>query len=172
MSESPLTESPRPSVQEMQRRLAKELSVGSRVAFTLLLAAALAVAAAVGSLWATEPALPLRTRVAFGGIVLVALAWAAAFAWTLARRKVLLARHRLVTTRLAVVASTVFTAGALAVAATEPSLRSAAVSAAALGAVMVCVAGVLWRRAAGGYRRLEERVRVLQRGLEAASDAR
>jgi hypothetical protein len=146
----------------MQRRLASELSLGSRVRTTLLLLSALAVAAVVGSLWLTEPDLPLRTRVAFAAIVAIALSWAAVFAWTLTRRKVLLARHRLVTSRLAVLWSGVFTAGAALLAVTVPALRPTALAAAALGVLMTAVAAVLWRRAASRYRSLEERVRRLQ----------
>jgi hypothetical protein len=156
---------PRPSVRQMQARLATELSLGSRILFTLLLLFALAVATVVGSLWLTEPALPARTRVAFGVIVVAALAWAAAFAWTLARRKVLLARHRLVTSRLAVLWSTVFTAGAAALAVSAPELRQSALAAAAFGTLLLAVAVVLWRRATTRYHRLTERVRRLEQEM-------
>ena len=154
--------SPRPSVAEMQRRLASELSLGQRVLYTLLLVADLAVGVAVGSLWLTEPALPPRTRIAFAAIVAVAAVWAAALGWTLARRKVLLARHRLVTSKIAVAASALFTAGALAVALADPGLRATGLAAGTLGALLLLVAVLLWRRAAGHYRRLAERVRHLE----------
>lgn len=154
--------SPRPSVAEMQRRLASELSLGQRVLSTLLLAVDLAVGIAVGSLWLTEPALPPRTRIAFAAIVAVAAVWAAALGWTLTRRKVLLARHRLVTSRIAVAASALFSAGALAIALADPELCTAGLAAGTLGALLLVVAVLLWRRAARRYRRLAERVRHLE----------
>ena len=158
-------ESPRPSVRDMQRRLATELSVRTRVLYTLLLLFDLAVAGVVGSLWITEPSLPTRTSVAFAGIVLAALVWAVLLAWTLSRRKVLLTKHRVITSRVAVFFSTVFTAGALALAASTPDLRQVGLAAGGLGAVLLALALFLWRRAVRRYEQLIDRTRELERDL-------
>lgn len=158
-------ESPRPSVRDMQRRLATELSVRTRVLYTLLLLFDLAVAGVVGSLWITEPTLPTRTSVAFAGIVLAALVWAVLLAWTLSRRKVLLTKHRVITSRVAVFFSTVFTAGALALAASTPDLRQVGLAAGGLGAVLLALALFLWRRAVRRYEQLIDRTRELERDL-------
>lgn len=164
-------DAPRPSLREMQERLATELSLSSRVSYTLLLLFDLAVAIAVGSLWLTEPGLPARTHIAFGAIVAIASVWAVVFLRTLVRRKVLLARHRIVTTRIAVLFSTIYTGAAFLLAATRPELRSGGLAAGALGVVMLAVAVLLWRRAAARYRELVERTRRLRRELATGSAA-
>lgn len=106
---------PRPSADELRRRLAAEIALPSRVGYTALLLAGLAMAAATGSLLATEPGLPARTQAAFATIAAVGIAWAAFAAWALARRRVLFASHRVIAARMAVTFSGLFTAGALGV---------------------------------------------------------
>lgn len=138
---------PRPSVADIQRLLATELTAGQRVVHVLLLLADLLVGIAVASLWLTEPVLPARTQVAFAAIVGVSLAWAAYFVWTLSRRRVLFARHRLVAARLAVGVSSTYLMGALLLAATAPAQRPAALAAAAMGAVLCAGAGIFLLRA-------------------------
>ncbi len=162
-------ESPRPSLREMQRRLATELSVHTRVRYALLLLFNLAVAGVVGALWITEPSLPTRTSVAFAVIVFAALVWAVLLAWTLSRRKVLLTKHRVITARVAVVFSTVFTVGALALAASSPTLRQVGLAAGGLGAVLLAMALFLWRRAVRRYERLLDRTKELERDLASTS---
>lgn len=132
-----IPESPQPSVRAMQERLATELSLRSRVLYTLLLLVDLAIGAVVASLWLTEPDLPTRTHIAFGVLLLIAIVWAVVFGWTLARRKVLLAKHRVVTSRIAVFFCAVFTAGALAVAFTDPDLRQTGLFAAGFGLSLI-----------------------------------
>jgi hypothetical protein len=65
----------------------------------LLLVMSLMMAAAIGSLWATEPSLPPRTHVAFGFIVRAALAWGIFSAWVLTRRRVLFGADRVLAAR-------------------------------------------------------------------------
>ena len=156
---------PQPSVKEIQQRLAAELSGGSRIFYTLLLLFDLFVACAVGSLWLTEPGLPLRTSFAFGGIVIGALMWAAVLGWSLTRRKVLLAKHKVVTGRLASFMTALFMVGALALAGTTPSLREVGLAAGASGAVLLGVAIYIWRSAARRFRQLLDRTRTLEREL-------
>ena len=161
--------SPQPSVKEMQQFLAAELSGRSRTWYTLLLLFDLIVASAVGSLLFTEPNLPTRTRIAFGCIVLLALAWALVIGRTLARKKVLLARHRVVTGRLAAFVTAVFMLAALVLAATTPAHRDLGLAAGSLGAVMFAVALFIWRRAARRLDQLIQRTRKLERGLTSGS---
>lgn len=161
----PSYDHPMPSVADMQRRLAAELSLGSRVTYGLLLLFDLLVLAAVASLWLTEPALPLRTHLAFGGIVLVGLAWAAFFAWTLGRRKVLLARHRLAAGRIAVAATGLFTAGSLLLAAFVEPMRSTGLAAGAFGVTLLVVAALVFRGARRRFEELRERVARLEAEL-------
>jgi hypothetical protein len=87
-------ESPRPSVADIQRLAAAQLSLPSRLGHVLLLMLSSIVAAAVGSLWATEPGLPMRTHIAFALIVSIAVAWATFSLWVLARRRVLFGADR------------------------------------------------------------------------------
>ncbi|MDQ3418744.1 MAG: hypothetical protein M3541_08190 [Acidobacteriota bacterium] len=98
---------PRVSVQEIQRLAAAELSLPSRVGQVLLLMASLLMAAAVGSLWATEPSLPLRTHAAFGVTVTSAVSWAAFAVWVLARRRVLFGADRVLASAIGVTFSAI-----------------------------------------------------------------
>ena len=101
------------SVEDMQHRVAAELSLPSRLGHTALLVMSLSGAALVASLWLTEPALPPRTHAAFAAIVAMALAWAAFAGWVLARRRVLYAYHRVVSGRLAVAITALVLLGAV-----------------------------------------------------------
>ncbi|MEO6212707.1 MAG: hypothetical protein ABIP65_03670 [Vicinamibacterales bacterium] len=114
-SETRKIDSPRISVTDIQRLAAAQLSLPSRVGHALLLAVSLTMAAAVGSLWATEPWLPARTHIAFALIVSMGLAWAVFAAWVLARRRVLLGTDRVVAARMGLAFSAVCTLGMLAV---------------------------------------------------------
>ena len=131
---------PAPPVMKMQKLMRTELSSPARLAYTLLLLADLAMGAIVLSLWLTEPELPMRTHVAFALMVLVSAGWAAFFVWTLTRRTLFLARHRLVSARLAVGFTALFAGGALLLGVLDAEVRSVAFSAAALGGVMLAVA--------------------------------
>ena len=93
-------DSPRPSVADIQRLTAAQLSLPSRMGHALLLVWSLMMAAAIGSLWVTEPSLPPRTQVAFAFIVSAALAWAIFSAWVLTRRRVLLGADRVLAARM------------------------------------------------------------------------
>jgi hypothetical protein len=156
---------PRPSADEVRRRHIAELALPSRVAYTALLLAGLAVAAATGSLLATEPELPARTRTAFAIIVSAGLAWAAFAAWVLARRRVLFASHRVVAARMGATFSAVFTTGALALWLTGAPRQPGALVAAAVGATMFTAAVLLLlmarRRVSGITARKREIERLL-----------
>jgi O-antigen/teichoic acid export membrane protein len=146
------------------RRLADaELSTAARVGYVALLLAALIMTVVVGSLWATEPELPSRTRLAFAMMTGIGLAWAAFAGWVLRRRRVLLAGHRIVAGRMAVACTAFFVAGALLVGWT--SGERAAFAAAAVGGVMLAAAVAILVRAHRDFARLSERRRELERRL-------
>lgn len=155
---------PKLSVEQMQRVLAAELSLRSRVAHTALLLAALLVAAAVGSLWLTEPTLPTRTHIAFALIVTIALAWVAYALWVLAKRRVLLAGHRVIASRMAVAFTGVFFAGSLILA--LQGMRGA-FSAAVMGASMLLIAITMLAHARRQFARLLARRQELETAARA-----
>jgi hypothetical protein len=150
---------PRPSAAEVRARLAAESALPSRLGHTALLLAGLAGAAVTASLALTEPDLPAGTRIAFVVLMAIGLTWSAFAAWVLARRRTLLAWHRVVAGSIAVAFSVVFTVAALAL---------ALWLAAAVGAVMTGTAGALLVRARRRVAVMRERLRALQRRLEAA----
>ncbi len=121
------------------------LALGPRLGYVLLLVVSVAGAGALGSLWATEPALPVRTHVAFAGLLGILLAWASLAAWVLGTRRVLLGRDRVIAGRLAVTFAALYTAGMAA--AGTMSGRPGAWLAASLGLAMIAAAAWLLRRA-------------------------
>jgi hypothetical protein len=153
------------SVADDLRRLTRtELSTGSRVGYVLLALAASAMSVVVASLWLTEPALPLRTHVAFALLLAIGCGWIAFSAWVLTAKRVMLATHRVVASRLAVTFTGGFGAGcaALALASGQP----AAWTAAAMAAALLLVAIVLWRRAEIARAALVARRRSLEQQIE------
>jgi hypothetical protein len=146
------------------RRLADtELSTASRMGHVALLLVALAMTAVVGSLWATEPALPFRTQAAFGIMTGIGLSWAAFATWVLTGRRVLLARHRIVAGRMAVAFAAIFVVGAVLVG--RATAEPAAYAAAATGVAMLVAAAAILVRAHRDFARLSERRRTLERQL-------
>jgi hypothetical protein len=152
---------PRVTAEEIRRLAAAELSLPARLGYVALLLAALAVSVAVGSLWLTERALPLRTHVSFALIVGVGLAWVAYAGWVLTRRRVLLAGHRIVAARMAIAFCALFVGGALAVGNWGPGTR-APYAAAMQGLVLLAIAVALHVRARRRFARLLERRRALE----------
>lgn len=156
---------PRPSLEEVRKSLAGELSTRSRLAYTVLLLVDLGLAVAVGSLWLTEPGLPARTQIAFGLLVAFALTWSGFLLWTLTRRKVMLARHRVLAGRLAVTFCSFFTLGALALGLLQPDQRDTGLAMAGMGAVLLLAAIVILVPAQRRYRELMARRLELEREL-------
>jgi hypothetical protein len=115
---------------EVLARLDEPLSLRRRMVTVAALLGGLAAAAVTGLLWATEPALPLRTQVAFAGIVVIGLAWAGYGAWALTRRTPLFALERVVAAWLGVGATAILAAATVLVTTlrhrVEPSLLVAA----------------------------------------------
>lgn len=153
------------SLEELRMLADAELSVRARGAHVALLFASSALAVVLGSLWVTEPSLPMRTHAAFGVLLAIGVSWTAYSAWVLTRRRALLARHRVVAGRMAVTFSAVFAVGA-AIVGVETG-RQAAFAAAGLGVVMCAVAFVLLARAQRRFEALVAHRARLERELGA-----
>jgi hypothetical protein len=147
-----------------------ELSTAARLGHVALLLGGAGMAIAIGSLWATEPSLPLRTHLAFGAMTLIGVAWAVYATWVLTTRRVLLGRHRVVAGRMAVTFAGVLVAGSLLVAATTG--HPAGYAAAGPGVVMLGVAAWLLARARREVVRLTARRTELERALGGAGRVR
>jgi len=150
-------------VAELKHLTRTELSMRARVAHVLLALVAAAMTIVVTSLWLTEPALPLRTTLAFAVLACLGLGWLAFSIWVLTSKHVMLARHRVVAGRLAVLFSGVFVAGCLMLG--IASAVRAAWSASAMGAVLLAIAIVLWWRAETAHAGLVARRNTLEREL-------
>lgn len=147
---------------EVLTALDTELSGRDRIRYVLVLLASLAVTSVVGTLWATEPGLPLRTHLAFGGLVTLGVAWMAVTGYVLSRRRPLYAADRVLATGMAVVATVVVGVASTIVAV----LRAGAITGVTVGAVTATLAGaaiVLHRRARTWRRALLDRRRELER---------
>lgn len=94
-----LTSAP-PSVADIKKLAAAELSLPSRRRYVLLLFVAVTMAILVTSLIATEPALPPRTQAAFAVMLAMALVWAGFAGWVLSARRALFGRDRVIAARL------------------------------------------------------------------------
>lgn len=163
-----MTTVPAPSpvlIAELQRLTRSELSTRARAAHVLLALAASALTVVVISLWLTEPELPPRTALAFGVLACIGAGWVAFSLWVLTSKRMMLARHRVVAGRLAVIFTGVFASGCvtLAFGSAVPAARPAA----ALGGLLLCVALVLWQRAKTTQSKLILRRDALERELHA-----
>jgi hypothetical protein len=152
-----------PPPEALRRLLDGELSLYSRLGYVALLLVAAMMTALVTILWVTEPALPVRTQAGFAVMILIGLSWMGFSAWVLKHRRPLLAGHSIVASRMAVVFTSLFVIGALAVG--QTSGGAAAYPAALTGVVMLGVAIVLLVRARHTFARLMERRATLEREL-------
>jgi len=154
----------KPSADDIQRLLAAQLSLPSRLAYTMLLGVSLAGTAVVGSLLLTESDLPLRTSAAMAAMVGIGLSWAMFAAWVLARRRVLFAHHRVISARMGVAFSLLFVVGAIATT-WSPDTSGTGYAAAGVGLVMLGVAMALLVRAHRRVEELSRRRAVLEQAL-------
>lgn len=152
-----------PLPEALRRLLEQELSPGARLAYVGLLLLALAAGIVVASLWITEPSLPARTQVAFAVLLAIALSWCGFAIWALRHRRVLYARHRLVSARMATLFCSIFSAGAFVLAGSGGA--PGAFLAGVLGLVMLALALLLLVRAHRYYDGLLRRRSELQRAL-------
>lgn len=102
------------SLAEVRRLSGQVLSLKARLGYVALLLLASGMTTVIGSLWLTEPSLPLRTHLAFGAMCLIGVAWAALAIWVLRARRPLYARDRVIAGVMAVTFTTVFLAGTVA----------------------------------------------------------
>jgi hypothetical protein len=142
----------------------RELSVKSRIGHVALLLASLAMAVLVGSQWLTEPHLPLRTGIALAAMTVIGLCWAAFAAWVLSVRRVLLAVHDVVASRMAVFFCGASLSGTLVLAILQGN-NNAAWMAAGLFSLMLAIAAVMLVRAQRRLRALQARRAELERRL-------
>jgi hypothetical protein len=149
------------NVTEVQQLLAGQLSLRARVGYTVLLVVALTASVAIASLWATEPALPMRTHIAFAVMTTIGAAWSLFAVWVLGRRRVLLGRDRVIAASIGLVATTAGLAGMLA-AALWTSVGTPAYVGAAVQGALVVVAMVLLLGARRRVREIESRLRGLR----------
>lgn len=156
-----------PSTTEMQRLITTELSLPSRLGYTLLLLSSLAAAGVTGALLLTEPGLPLRTQVAFAVMTAIGLSWAAFAVWVLTRRRVLLAGHRIVAGRMAVGFTALFTAAAWGLGQWGGMGRTG-YAAAGVGVVMLAAAIAILVHARRRFAELSLRRDALERRLDVA----
>ncbi len=145
---------------DLRRLTAQELSLPSRLRYVALLLVAATLSTVVIALLATEPTLPRRTSMALGVLAIIGVSWTTFATWVLTHRRVLLAGHRVVAGRLAVVFCGVFVVGALAVGLTTS--RVSPFAAAAMGAVMLAVALALLSRARRQFAQLSRRREELE----------
>jgi len=154
---------PSTSAASLHRLVDAELSMPSRLGYVGLLLAALTMTGVVGTLWATEPALPMRTHVAFGLMVAIGSSWIVFALWVLTHRRILFARHNIVAGRMAVTFTSVFLLGSLLMG--YATGRSEAYKAAAVGLLMLGLAVVVLVRAHREFARLAARRDALEREL-------
>ena len=141
----------------------RELSAGSRAGHVALLLASLCMSTITGSLWLTEPHLPVRTAVAFAVMTGAGLCWTAYAVWVLSVRRPLLALHRVVASRLAVTFCAAATSGSLYLGLAQQ--HPAAWPAAIVFGTMTLIAAVLLAAARRRYHRLQARKAELERRL-------
>lgn len=125
---------------ELQQLTARLLSPRSRYGHVALLLVALLMSVLLGSLLATEPALPGHTRAAFAVMLCIGACWVAYALWVLRQRRPLLATHRVVAGWMAVAFTAVFAAGALGMTAINAGAAFYAAAAMGLGMFVLAVA--------------------------------
>jgi hypothetical protein len=139
---------------------ARTLSPAARYTHVAVLLLALIMCALIGSLLATEPALPGRTQAAFGVMLLIGATWVGYAAWVLGIRKTLLANQRVVAGCMAVgFTGAFFACSAIAVLISGSALALA--TAATAGTLLACALAVLVSATSNAAR-----LRALRRVLE------
>ncbi|WP_405742457.1 transmembrane transport protein [Streptomyces sp. NBC_00028] len=126
--------------ERLERALAMEVSLRSRLRHVAVGLAGGCGAAMIAVLWATEPnALPARTQAAFAGLIAIGLAWAAFAGWVLTLRRPLFARDRVLSAWIALTATVVTALSGVALAAVRGSTADLTATAAG-GAVFTAAA--------------------------------
>ncbi|MCJ1678600.1 transmembrane transport protein [Streptomyces sp. APSN-46.1] len=145
---------PRGLPEELERALAAEVSLRSRMRYVAVGLAGGCAAVLIAVLWATEPQpLPARAQAVFSGLIAVGLAWAAFAGWVLSRRRPLYARDRVLGARIALAVTTVTGIAGTALAVARGT-TAAALATALVGIVLIATAGLLLARAQSRRREL------------------
>jgi hypothetical protein len=158
---------PAASAAALRQLVDTELSMPSRLGYVALLLAAMTMTGVVATLWATERGLPLRVHIAFGLMTAIGASWVVFAIWVLRHRRILLARHRIVSGRMAVTFTSIFVVAMLVLGYTTG--RSEPYRAAAVGLVMLGGAVGVLVAAHRSHARLSERRDALARQM--GSDA-
>ena len=158
-----------PSIAEIQRIAAAELSTRPRVRYVLLLVVSATMLSLLASLWITEPALPLGTNVAFGLMAGILLSWVVFALWVLTRRRVLFGRDRLVASRMALGFSVASVIATLAIGSASSLGRQAYVGALAQLPLCAIAAAMLVRARRRVHVLLRRRQELETRGRAASS---
>jgi hypothetical protein len=151
---------------ELQQLTTRLLSPTARYAHVALLLAALGMSVLLGALLATEPDLPDATRAALAVMLGIGASWVVYALWVLRHRRPLFARHRVVAGWMAVVFTSLFAAGALAMAIASGGGAFYAAAATA-GGGMLTLAIVLLVQAYRQFARLQRRRLELEGKLRA-----
>ncbi|WP_075738233.1 transmembrane transport protein [Streptomyces acidiscabies] len=139
---------------ELERVLAAEVSLRSRMRYVGVGLAGGCAAALIAVLWATEPdPLPARTQAAFAVLIAIGVAWAAFSGWALSRRRPLFAQDRVLGARLALVATLTTGVAGTALAAVRGTTAEA-LAVASTGTALAAAAGLLLTRARSRRREL------------------
>lgn len=154
---------PLPLDAELKHLTARLLSPKSRYGHVALLLVALMMCVLLGTLLATEPALPGRTQAALVVMLCIGACWVAYALWVLLHRRPLLGNHRIVAGWMAVAFTAAFLAGALAMAIAAGSATF--YTAVAAGAGMLALAVTILIQAYRHVARLHDRRRELERQL-------
>ncbi|MEO8482763.1 MAG: hypothetical protein ABI634_11170 [Acidobacteriota bacterium] len=155
-----------PSVADIQRMAADELAT-PRLRYVVLLVVSATMSVLLGSLWLTEPGLPLRTRIAFGVMVAIALSWTGFAVWVLKARRVLFGLDRVIAARMALVFSLTGAVGTWAVASAIGAGRPGLLAGLAQLSLSA-VAGIMLLRAHRHARALSVRKQEIERRLGGA----
>ncbi|MER6620919.1 transmembrane transport protein [Streptomyces sp. NPDC000931] len=138
--------------EQLERVLATEVSLRSRLRHVAVGLAGGCGAAMIAVLWVTEPhAPPPHTQAVFAGLIAIGLAWAVFAGWVLNRRRPLFARDRVLSARIALAATVVTALAGVALAAVRGS--TADLVATATGGVVFTAAAMLTLVRARHHRR-------------------
>ncbi|MEO6104192.1 MAG: hypothetical protein ABIP44_11210 [Pseudoxanthomonas sp.] len=150
---------------ELQQVTSRLLSTRSRYGHVALLLVALMMCVVLGALLVTEPELIGRTQAALVVMLGIGACWVAYALWVLRHRRPLLGSHRIVAGRMAVVFTALFFVGAVSmIFATGGTVFYLA---AAAGAGMLFLAGVILFQAHRHVARLQAQRSELERQLRA-----
>ncbi len=126
------------SLEQVRHLAGAQLSLKARLGYVGLLLVSVAMTVLVGSLWLTEPLLPVRAQLAFGVMTFIGLCWSALAFWVLRARRPLFARDRVIAGRMAVAFTSMFVS--CAVVAVVQTGNAASFGMLALGAIMLAAA--------------------------------